>query len=354
MFFAHTTHNNIKTLACETLHTSRPLKAHICSCLLAITSIIPWSPATLAYETITEYDGPGGSSGAGSTTSMPLQAAVDSRSNMWYGQFTKGNVVRFDGVNSTQFDISPATGPMNIWVDSTDGMWLSAVGDYLVNIKASGEIVHHKLPGSNSMPMGVSGDSKGNIWVARMWTNKLAKLKPDGTFVEYRLPTMLSEPTGVTVDQYDNVWYAGMRSGKIGVRRAATGKFNEYKLPMGARPMSVSYHPKQKTQNVIWFTEEFTNKIGSISQTGLITRYTVPTSNAGPMMAAEDALGNVWFAEFNASKIGRLRADRTSWSEYPTPTPSSEPMGIAVDFNDGSVWFTETRPNKVGHLIPLD
>jgi virginiamycin B lyase len=201
--------------------------------------------------------------------------------------------------------------------------------------------------------MGVSGDSKGNIWVARMWTNKLARLAPDGTITEYRIPTFASEPAGLTVDQYDNVWYAGMRSGKIGVLRAATGKFNEYKLPFGARPMSVSYQPKQKTQNVIWFTEEGTNKIGSITQTGQITRYAIPTPGSGPMMAAEDAAGNVWFAEFAASKIGRLRADRT-FSEYPTPTPRSEPMGIAVDFNDGSVWFAETRPNKVGHLVPND
>lgn len=311
------------------------------------------STAAQASATITEYQAPSGGGAAGSTTSMPLQVAVDSQSKMWFGQFTKGNVVSFDGNVFTDHDIAPATGPMNMWVDREDGMWLSAVGDYLVNIKASGEVVHHPLPGINSMPMGVSGDSKGNIWVARMWTNKLAKLAPDGKITEYTIPTPLSEPTGVTVDQYDNVWYAGLRSGKIGVLRAATGKFNEYKLPLMARPMSVSYHPKQKTQNVIWFTEEVTNKIGSISQTGQITRYSVPTRMAGPVMAAEDAAGNVWFAEFMASKIGRLRADRT-FSEYPTPTPLSEPMGIAIDFNDGSVWFAETRPNKVGRLVPND
>lgn len=311
------------------------------------------TPMVHASATITEFDGPSGASAAGSTFSMPLQMATDSQSNVWFGLFTKGNVVRFDGTTYTEHDIAPATGPMNIWVDKADGMWLSAVGDYLVNIKATGEVVHHQLPGLNSMPMGVSGDSKGNIWVSRMWTNKLAKLKPDGSFEEYRIPTPLSEPTGLTVDQYDNVWYTGLRSGKIGVLRA-NGTFNEYKLPVGARPMSINYHPKQKTQDVLWFTEEVTNKIGSITQTGKITRYSIPTRMAGPVMAAEDAKGNVWFAEFAASKIGRLRADRRTFSEYPTPTPLSEPMGVAIDFNDGSVWFAETRPNKIGRLVPND
>ncbi len=331
---------------------SRFSRIIVSSSLVVLAGMAVLSSAVQASAAITEYNGAAGSSAAGSTTSMPLQVAVDSQSNFWYGQFTKGNVVRFDGVTHTEYSISPATGPMNMWVDAADGMWLSAVGDALVNVKASGEVVHHWLPGSNSMPMGVCGDSKGNIWVARMWTNKLARLAPDGTITEYTIPTPQSEPTGLTVDQYDNVWYAGLRSGKIGVRRA-NGSFNEYKLPFMARPMSVSYHPMQKTQGVIWFTEELTNKIGFITQTGKITRYSVPTPMAGPVMAAEDAAGNVWFAEFAASKIGRLRPDR-SFSEYPTPTPLSEPMGIAVDFNDGSVWFAETRPNKVGHLVPLD
>ena len=327
-------------------------KVSICSGLLALASIASLSPVAQASATITEYAVPGGADAQGSTSDMPLQVAVDSQSNVWFGLFKKGTVARFNGSTFTEFAISPAKGPMNIWVDSVDGMWLSAVGDYIVNIKASGETVHHQIPGINSMPMGVSGDSKGNVWFAEMWSNKLSVLRLDGSITEYTIPTPMSEPTGVTVDQYDNVWYAGMRSGKIGVRRA-NGKFNEYKLPFGARPMSVSYHHMQKTQNVIWFTEELTNKIGSITQTGQITRYSIPTRMAAPMMAAEDAKGNVWFAELMASKIGRLRADRT-FSEYPTPTPNSMPMGIAVDFNDGAVWFAQTRGNKLGKLVPLD
>lgn len=86
---------------------------------------------------------------------------------------------------------------------------------------------------------------------------------------------------------------------------------------------------------------------------GVITRYTVPTRMAGSVMAAEDAAGNAWFAAFMASKMGRLRVDRT-FSEYPTPTPLSGPMGVGIDFNDGSVWFAETLPNKIGHLVPND
>jgi hypothetical protein len=29
-------------------------------------------------------------------------------------------------------------------------------------------------------------------------------------------------------------------------------------------------------------------------------------------------------------------------------------MGLALDMNTGSVWFAETRGNKLGQLIPLD
>jgi len=36
-------------------------------------------------------------------------------------------------------------------------------------------------------------------------------------------------------------------------------------------------------------------------------------------------------------------------TEYPIPTPKSEPGGIALG-SDGAVWFTETRGNKIGRL----
>lgn len=71
-------------------------------------------------------------------------------------------------------------------------------------------------------------------------------------------------------------------------------------------------------------------------------------------MIMEDPSGNVWFMEQNANQIGRLRADRTTITEYVIPTANSKPMGLSLDPNDWSVWFAEMSGNNIAHLIAID
>jgi len=46
--------------------------------------------------------------------------------------------------------------------------------------------------------------------------------------------------------------------------------------------------------------------------------------------------------------VGELKATIREWE---VPTKGARPYGIAVSF-DGSIWFTEERANKIGHLNP--
>lgn len=305
---------------------------------------LPLDSFAAATSPITEYPAP-------TASAMPLHVAIDSMSNVWFGEFQADKIVRFVNGQMVEFGIAPATGPMNMWANPADGsIWCSALGDYIVHMTSSGQVTTYSIPSSNSMPMGITGDSKGNIWFAEQFANKIGVVRTNGHIDEFQVPTFKAEPTGLTVDQYDNVWFAESSVGKIGVLRAS-GTFNEYRLPIGAHPMGINHSPMQKSQGLIWFTDTVGNDIGSITQNGQITLYTIPTRTSTPMMVMEDAVGNVWFTEMDGNKIGRLRSNRT-FSEYPIPTSASKPMGLAVDMNNGSVWFAETSGNNLGHLIP--
>jgi len=62
--------------------------------------------------------------------------------------------------------------------------------------------------------------------------------------------------------------------------------------------------------------------------------------------------GNLWFTEQNG-RIGRISPSGLV-TEYPTPSASGSPYGIAVG-SDGNIWFTETTlasGNRIGRLIP--
>ncbi len=311
-----------------------------------LAALLPVAAFAAPGAQITEYPAP-------SAHSMPLQVAVGNQSDIWFGEFSAGKMVRFANGQMTEIGIAPASGPMNMWTNpADDSVWFSALGDYMVHLTAQGQVTTYPIPTTKSMPMGTMGDSQGNVWFAEMFADKIGVVRPDGHIDEFNVPTPNARPTGLAVDQYGNVWFAESNVDKIGVLRA-DGIFNEYPLPAGSKPMGVDYSPMQKDQNLIWFTDANGNQIGSITQIGGIALYTVPTANSTPQMIMEDAAGNVWFTEMSANQIGRLRPDRT-FSEYRIPTPNSKPMGLAVDMTNGSVWFAETLGNNLGQLIPVN
>lgn len=320
--------------------------------VIALASITPVHAGPLSSNSnssaqIVEYPAP--TSGA-----MPLQIAIDQQSDVWFGEFKANKLVkRLPGGQMLTFGMAPASGPMNMWENpATGNVWFSAIGDYIVRATPNGATTTYAIPTPNSMPMGVCGDSKGNIWFAEMYSDKIGVVRPDGHIDEYKIPTPMSLPTGLTVDSQGNVWFAESGTGKIGVLRT-DGTFNEYNLAVGAHPMGVMYSPMQKDKGLVWFTDTVGNDIGSITTDGKITTYPIPTPMSVPMMAMQDAKGNVWFTEMRANKIGRLRPDG-KFSEYAIPTALSGPMGLAVDPSDGTVWFAETHGDKLGHLIPAD
>ncbi len=329
------------------LKTIRSLK-YVGVCVAAGLLAVALPVVSLAASTaqITEYPAP-------TANSVPLQVAVGPNSNVWFGEFHAGKIVRFVNGRMVEFGIAPASGPMNMWANPADGsLWFSALGNYIVHLTSSGQVTTYPIPSPNSMPMGTNGDSQGNVWFAEMFANKIGVVRINGHIDEYEVPTANSQPAGLTVDQYNNVWFAESSTDKIGVLRS-NGIFNEYSLPAGSKPMGVDFSPLQKDQDRVWFTDADGNQIGSITQNGNITLYTVPTASSKPQMIMEDEAGNVWFTEMSANKIGRLRSNQT-FSEYRIPTPLSKPMGLAVDMSNGSVWFAETLGNNLGQLIPLD
>ncbi|GAC1595307.1 MAG: hypothetical protein NVS3B28_26470 [Candidatus Velthaea sp.] len=100
----------------------------------------------------------------------------------------------------------------------------------------------------------------------------------------------------------------------------------------------------------LWFSEASLNNIASIDMNGAIVEYAIPTQASEPTgMYVDKVSGDVWFAERNASRIGRLHAGTIT--EFATPTAGSAPFGITKG-PDGNFWFTESTANKIGTITP--
>jgi streptogramin lyase len=93
----------------------------------------------------------------------------------------------------------------------------------------------------------------------------------------------------------------------------------------------------------LWFAEFAASKIGEINPvTHAITEFSTPTAASGPLGITLGPDGNLWFTEFFASQIGVINPTTHAITEFPTPTtPMSFPIAIVAG-PDGNLWFTES------------
>jgi S-layer homology domain len=56
----------------------------------------------------------------------------------------------------------------------------------------------------------------------------------------------------------------------------------------------------------LWFAEFDNNKIGRITTAGVLKEFLIPTADSGPYGITAGTDGNLWFSEFKGKKIGRV------------------------------------------------
>lgn len=122
---------------------------------------------------------------------------------------------------------------------------------------------------------------------------------------------------------------------------------SRYLLP--AAPFDVAVESSSR----VWFTLPDANAIGSLELTGtepVYTQYPLPTPDSEPYRLVV-AAGQVWFTQRQGNRIGRLTIADGLLVEYPVPTAASQPTGIDVA-PDGRVWFAESAGNQLAVLTP--
>jgi virginiamycin B lyase len=186
----------------------------------------------------------------------------------------------------------------------------------------------------------------GSIYIAVMHGNKIAHFDPKTrTFEEWDLPVG-ARPHGLLVDRQGVVWYTGNGNGTIGRLDRTTGKVTEFKTPSGGG----GPHTLVITDDgvAIWFTMQSGDKVGRLdTKTGTIKEY---VSSGGPYGIALDRQGNVWFCRMGDDRLGRIDGQTGAVTEVAVPT-GSRPRRMATA-PDGSIWITYYGTNKVVQLDP--
>src|SRR6266446_3254226 len=188
-----------------------------------------------------------------------------------------------------------------------------------------------------------------------------------GTFREYPFPQSNSQVMRLAVDHEGRLWMGEMGRNALAVFDPRTQAFQEVTPPHGRYGI---LGIQVAADDTIWFAEQYANYIGHyLPTTRQFHLYPLPTittpdpSNAGktltlpsaPNDLALDSHGDVWFAEFNVDRLGRLDPRTGRMQHYTVAGDRTAqqlaPYGVTVD-PQGMVWFTEMGAQRIGRLDP--
>jgi virginiamycin B lyase len=257
-------------------------------------------------------------------------------------------------------------------VVAPDGMaWYSDFGQELFGElnPNTGKVTVFKLPelkpGYLTGSLDIELDKTGNLWLAMMYQGGIARFdRTTHAIKEWRV-----QPAGnpqYTQESFVMPWSSNV-DGKVwtnnqddhSFRRLdlATGKMEmigpldymdgDKKLTMRAYGMAADSH------NNLWVLPLSQESIGRIdAQTGALTAFPTPTKGSGPRRGRLDVHDVLWFAEYNANKIGRYDtvSNDGTIQEFPLP-PWTQPYDAVSDKN-GDVWTGSMLTDRIVHLDP--
>ena len=301
----------------------------------AMGSIVRMAPA----GTMTAFDVPGHGK-----WSAPNSIAVGPDGELWFtdpGTGAIGSVTTSGHV--TEYALPHGAVPQQIAKGPDGRLWFTDAGTGAIgSISTLGAIKEYPLPHGAS-PAGITAGPNGELWFTDSGTTSLGSISTSGAIKEYPLPHG-AWPAGITASRTGELWFADAGTNAIGVA-TTTGHVREFAVPTpGVSPNGVVQAPNGS----IWFTELY-GGIGEVDAKGRVTEYRVPALALaeGPTAGPD---GNVWFAETNANRIGRITPEG-SIEEFPVPTPSSGVLSLTAG-GDGNVWFTEALASKIGRITP--
>ena len=173
---------------------------------------------------------------------------------------------------------------------------------------------------------------------------------PIGTLPSRAFP-IASGPDG-------NVWFGYIKgfinsepklSSWIG-RVSPTGSVTEITQVPGG-PAEAVFSLTSGPDGKIWVGQ---NGLSSVTPTGEVTRYSLPSKRSGVWSITAGPDGNVWFIEKDSeprdTRIGRITSSGVI-TDFPLPGNEPWPMQI-ISGPDGNLWFADPRTEAIGRVTP--
>jgi virginiamycin B lyase len=233
-------------------------------------------------------------------------------------------------------------------------------------IDTNGVVTEYATPSGISHPFDiVNGGDGSNLWFTESSYSQVGRINTNGVIQEFPLP-YLAISTGITLGPDGRLWLLDFgqeyipgapTNGGVGALTLSNGVvtggiYYNANLTIHSRPFSITSGPDGN----LYFTEQFTGKIGRITTNGIITEATVNPTNGQPFDITTGPDGAIWFTEANTNALGRIDTSNfTNVMLLSLPANNSggtvldQPNGI-VTGKDGNLYYTDSPAGIIGRV----
>ncbi|HEY0417272.1 MAG TPA: hypothetical protein VGC78_12890 [Gaiellaceae bacterium] len=196
---------------------------------------------------------------------------------------------------------------------------------------------------SGSGPSTITSGPDGAVWFVEETANRIGRLTTGGALTEYPVPTPNASVGAITTGPDGNIWFAETKGLKVARLVPTTGRITEFPTPVGGNGIITG------SDGNLWVLASTTSKVLVVSTAGAVLRtLTVPTASSFPHGPSLGPDGNVYFAEVNGNKIGRV-TPAGRFTEWRLPAAGSKPFATAFG-PDGRLYATENAGNRLARL----
>ncbi len=215
--------------------------------------------------------------------------------------------------------------------------------------------------GQLSGPSGIARDSKGNLWVAETFNNRVQEFTEAGVYVtkfgsEGTGPGQFKSPTDIAIDPKGNVWVvdngnnrleefneSGTYLKTVGSVGSGNGQFNG--------PSGLAFDAKGN----LWVSDGSNNRVQEFNESGgFVKAFGTKGSGAGqmndPSGVAVDSHGNLWIVDAINERIDVFNEKGEYSKEFGSEGTGNGqfkfPEGIAVD-SQNNVWVSDAFNYRV-------
>lgn len=233
-------------------------------------------------------------------------------------------------------------GPMAIAAAADGTVWFTIDQADAIGRVRGGRIEMLPTPGRNYEPLGLAVAADGSAWYTDIKAGAVMRIKPSGEVAQFALDNAIVRLCRLAIAPDSSVWFADATDG--GVTQLKDGIFTHHEIGSAD---SGPYGVAVSSDGTVWATLQAGSKLIRIEPSGAIATMELSRPGVVPTDVAVGADGSVWFLQFRANRVGRLK--NGAFSDFKVAEENAGLSGLAVA-GDGAVWFGMVRRSSLGRL----